>query len=1163
MNARPLPRRLVSQAVAWLLALSPGAAGAAGPVLSEFLAANENGLRDQDGDPSDWIELYNPGPAPVALAGWHLTDSPRQPALWRFPAVSIPAQGFLVVFASGKDRAAANAELHTNFQLSRDGEFLALVEPDGRTVASTFARPYPRQRADVSYGLPMLLETLEVLPATGAGRLFIPTDDSLGRRWTGPDFDDSGWTPVTGGVGYVRPPADSPEPPEPLPEPIDVIRPGDFIVATSPNSPANEGVQNAIDDNPATKYLNFDRGDAGLTVTASAGPTVVTGLRLTTANDSPERDPASYALFGSLDGWTFTLVSRGPVSLPTARFSASTVAFGNTNAWSHYRLTFPTLRDAAAAVAVQIAEVEFLGRREEPAPDLESLVQTPIGNALRHRAAGVYLRRSFRVDDPALPARLELGMRFDDGFVAYLNGTEVARANVPAQPAAASLAVTNRLRREAVRTVTLDLRPPAGLLRAGTNVLALHGLNSRPDSGEFLLEARLRRVRTALGTPGHFITPTPGAINLPQAGGLIEALTVDPPRGFRSGATLVTLGCPTPGVTIRYTTNGSVPSATNGLPYAGPIPVTRTTTLRAAVTREHWHSPPVATHTYLFPADIALQSRASALEAGFPAAWGGVSADYGVDRRVAGPAGQDAFGGRYVQAFQEDLRGLPSLSLVFPGDALFGPQGIYVNPEGRGDAWERPVSMEWIPGDGSPSFQADAGLRIQGGAFRSFGLSMKKSFRVVFRGEYGPRRLEQPVFGPGAAGWFDNLVLRANSNDAWPYAGANAVYVRDTFAMETARAMGIPASHSRFAHLYLNGQYWGLYNPVERPDAAFSEAYLGGAKEGWDSINQDSAPDGTVDAWNRLLAQSGTDLSVNANYQRIQGRNPDGTPNPAYENLIEVENYIDYLILNFYVGNTDWPGRNWWAGRPRDGSRGFQFRPWDTETALGFTGLDTDVTGASTAVARPYAGLRRNADFRLQFADRVQRHFFNGGALYVNPASPRWDPAQPGNNRPAARLAELVARVRAGIVGESARWGDQRASPLATRDGHWQPAIDSLFTSYLPQRSARVLAQFQRAGLYPRTPPPTLSQPGGTVPRGFALSLSAPAGTVYSTRDGTDPRAPGGAVRGTAVTGPVILRESGRVLARTWNNGEWSALQEAAFTVVEPPRADLGLTVVA
>ena len=126
-------------------------------------------------------------------------------------------------------------------------------------------------------------------------------------------------------------------------------------------------------------------------------------------------------------------------------------------------------------------------------------------------------------------------------------------------------------------------------------------------------------------------------------------------------------------------------------------------------------------------------------------------------------------------------------------------------------------------------------------------------------------------------------------------------------------------------HLYLNGLYWGLYNPVERPDAGFSEKYHGGKKEDWDALNQDSAPDGNRAAWNRMLNILNGNLSSNEVYQRLQGNNLDGTANPQFERFLNMENMIDYMILNFYVGNGDWPGRNHWVGRNRNNGDGFYF----------------------------------------------------------------------------------------------------------------------------------------------------------------------------------------------------------------------------------------------
>ena len=122
------------------------------PVISEFMASNGTTLQDSDGLYADWIELYNTSTAPVDLGGWYLTDSAGNKSKWQFPAVTLPARSYLVVFASNKNRRVASGQLHTNFALSNEGEYLALIKPDGVTVATEFAPRFPPQSRDVSYG---------------------------------------------------------------------------------------------------------------------------------------------------------------------------------------------------------------------------------------------------------------------------------------------------------------------------------------------------------------------------------------------------------------------------------------------------------------------------------------------------------------------------------------------------------------------------------------------------------------------------------------------------------------------------------------------------------------------------------------------------------------------------------------------------------------------------------------------------------------------------------------------------------------------------------------------------------------------------------------------------------------------------------------------------
>jgi hypothetical protein len=122
-------------------------------LITEFMADNEKTLHDEDGDSSDWIELYNKSPFTVSLDGWYLTDAAANLKKWRLPAVSMPTNSYLIVYASGKNRTNATARLHTNFQLNNSGEYLGLIFPDGTNVASDFAPTYPNpQRTDISYG---------------------------------------------------------------------------------------------------------------------------------------------------------------------------------------------------------------------------------------------------------------------------------------------------------------------------------------------------------------------------------------------------------------------------------------------------------------------------------------------------------------------------------------------------------------------------------------------------------------------------------------------------------------------------------------------------------------------------------------------------------------------------------------------------------------------------------------------------------------------------------------------------------------------------------------------------------------------------------------------------------------------------------------------------
>ena len=135
-----------------VLVAAVASAGATEPAITEFMAANTATLPDEDGAFSDWIEIHNPDASPINLAGWYLTDTATAKTKWQFPAVTVPGDGYLVVWASNKNRRLPGSPLHTNFALSAGGEYLGLIKPDGTTVVSEYAPTFPPQSNDISYG---------------------------------------------------------------------------------------------------------------------------------------------------------------------------------------------------------------------------------------------------------------------------------------------------------------------------------------------------------------------------------------------------------------------------------------------------------------------------------------------------------------------------------------------------------------------------------------------------------------------------------------------------------------------------------------------------------------------------------------------------------------------------------------------------------------------------------------------------------------------------------------------------------------------------------------------------------------------------------------------------------------------------------------------------
>jgi len=576
--------------------------------------------------------------------------------------------------------------------------------------------------------------------------------------------------------------------------------------------------------------------------------------------------------------------------------------------------------------------------------------------------------------------------------------------------------------------------------------------------------------------------PTPGEMNVTVFEGFIADVEFSHDRGFYDRPFFVTLATDTEGTTIWFTTDGSEPyeirpRAINGTAYTGPIEITSTTCLRARAIKPGWAASTIRTHTYIFLDDVVHQPP---YPPGFPRTWGESEADYAMDPDIVNDP-------RYKDVIQDALLTHRTISLTFDPVDMFGPtRGIYVNSQKEGDEWERPVSVEIIdPCDGA-EIHVNAGMKIQGSASSSPSRP-KHNLRLLFKGAYGAPKLEFPLFDNWPVERFDSIHLRGSNGDSWYHPNASqqveAQYIRDQWSRDTQYAMGRLAPGQAYAHVYLNGLYWGLYHVIERPNASFFAEHLGGEKEEYDVLkHKNLTVAGDRQAWNAVMAIANNGLASADAYAQIQ-------------EYMDIGNLIDFMLVNFFAGNVDWDHNNWYGGRRRVPGAGFRFFTWDAERT--FLNINENVTGKnnSNQPTRVHQQLTANADYRMLFADHVHRHFFNGGALTTDRGRDRW--------------LERADEIRLALVGEAARWGDaKRTNDPYTPDEEWQTELDFLCNEYFVRRPDIVLGQLRGRNLYPAVEAPTFNLHGGSVPGGFNLSISAPGGAIWFTLDGSDPRAP-------------------------------------------------------
>jgi hypothetical protein len=526
------------------------------------------------------------------------------------------------------------------------------------------------------------------------------------------------------------------------------------------------------------------------------------------------------------------------------------------------------------------------------------------------------------------------------------------------------------------------------------------------------------------------------------------------------------------GSKIRYTLDGSVPTAESAI-YNGPISINGTTILRTAVVGSEGLLSNVTTATYLFPDDVLHQSDAPE---GYPMEWGAYStiegiapADYGMDQEMANDP-------VIASKIKEGLQSIPVLSIVTDKDNFFSHEndeekgGIYIftgppvgDPTGNG--WTRPVNAELF-GCGH-DFSVTCGIRLHGGHGRLAEKNPKHSLRLVFKKEYGEKTLKYPLFGEDEPNKFDQLVLRCHFGNSWQHwmesNRQKAQYTRDIWARRIQRKMGWTSVNALYVHVFLNGMYWGLYNIAERVDDQYGKDHLGGKKEDIDVIkieeeggNHIEASEGDLEAWENMV-ETAANAYDDAYYYRLQGKDADGNPDPSQEALLDIDNFIDYMLINQYAGNTDWDHHNWYAIRRKgEESQGFRFLCWDSELIL--DNPHENVLTKNNGKESPtgiFNHLLENKDFAKRYMARAKELLADDGMLGAKSTEEVWD--------------SLYNNISTALYAEAARWGDYRRDvhpyqtpgTLYTVDETYMTERNRLHEQYFPYRSSTVLSMIE------------------------------------------------------------------------------------------------------
>lgn len=1019
--------------------------------INEVVSSNTRSLVDEALGTPDWIELYNASASPIDLTGYGLTDNPKAPHKWTFPSVTIPAGGYLIVYATKADGA-----LCTGFGLSRGGDSLCLsdkyytlldyVEIPALESDISFARgkdgafgycaaPTPGSENVAEIVLDPALLTFD----SGSGRLtlseVVPHNascaDAYGKYPAWAEVQNSSDAPILLSEYYLT---DDAEDAFKWHLPDSILQPGEFLVIFF----------SGRDETAGEFHASFKLGSDDSTLFLFSKNGAQIGA-LSWANDLPDDIAALpdglYTAYptpcAANDPRTFSNTELIPMDIGSAvrlnefllhnEYSLRDAA-GDRPAWAELYNTTDSSISLAGYYLSDDPENPF--KWAFPA----NAAIEPQGYLLvflsgKNRSEGE-LHTSFKLtqNDKALLLSVKDGLRADSYPIDASLGANISVGIDPASGDTKYFATPT----PGTANTTRGFDTLAGAFLPDMSGVYISEVSAVAEakSGDSAWVELFNASNHSVSLTGWHITDNPDDLQsceLPpltiEAGGY--AVVHATKRTEKQKGNFVALGISEAGETLIlsdadgnvidvFETGALRAGTTSGRVVGSGAPVrvffasaTKGKSNDAAV-RSAYAAEPVFSETALYH------------DAAFPlvltSATEGAEIRYTLDGSAPGPDSTlytspiNISSNAVVRAAAYCDGLLQSDSVVmtylFEQPHTVPVICISISPSAFSEVYAATIKKERVERQGVFSFYEDGALGVSFPCgFRASGASTltaaQKSLAVLLRSGYGVAETNYPFFANSDVSAYRSLVLRNSGQDR------TAARIRDSFFMKAVKGLNIEQVETRLTVVYVNGKYWGIYDLNENQNEDYLASHYGVDPDAVDVIRRNfTALEGTKYDFLRVREYAlNRDLSDDALFAE-------------FAEWVDVAYFTDYIIAQTYFANSDMFNQKYW--RSQDYS--VKWRPvfFDLDFGLHSSSPTRNILSSYFRVEGVpsqdgsltnmdiYVGLRKNAAWRDYFCERyvyvVLNHF--------------------NSERLCAILDEMAAQLRAEWPRHTARWSD-------------------------------------------------------------------------------------------------------------------------------------------